>query len=252
MLGVPTADRDRFKTWSVDIARLLGGASGADEATARRAQRSFDEMRAYFAPLFAARRRSPQADLVSALIAAEGDAVHGEDELLANCIMLMFGGHETTTNLIGNGTLALLACPDERARLAADPALAPAAIEELLRIDSPVQLLGRACLEEMTLGGVVIPAGRGVILLIGAANRDATAFPAPERLDITRKPRQRHLAFGFGGHFCVGAALARLEGEIAICTLLRRFPRLRTRPGTPLEWQPTLGLRGLVSLPVET
>lgn len=250
MLGIPRADRDRFKAWSNDIARMIGGVTFV-ESTAARANRAVLEMREYFGPLFRARRASPQDDLISALLAAtERHDVLSDDELVANCVMLMFGGHETTTNLIGNGVLALLAHPQELARWRTDPTLGPAAVDELLRYDAPVQIMRRTALEPMTLAGTDVPEGAFVTLLIGAANRDARAFPEPDRLDLGRKPR--HTGFGFGAHFCVGAALARLEGDVAIGTLIRRFPALRLASVEPPRWHPSPVLRALASLPVRT
>ena len=234
LLGIPLPDRDRFKAWSSDIARLVTNLTAQEDALV--AKRAVVEMGEYFAPLFAARRASPQDDLVSALIAAtdRGDVL-SDAELLANCVLLMFAGHETTTNLIGNGVLALLQHPEQRARLVGEPSLIGSAVEELLRYEAPVQLMRRTTLEPLEMSGVTIPAGSLVGLLIGAANRDPKAFPEPERLDLARKPR--HAAFGFGPHFCIGAALARAEGEIAIETLFRRFPDLRLADAQP-RWKP--------------
>ncbi len=247
MLGIPAVDRERFKAWSSDIAQLIGGLSTVDAAA--RSKRSLEEMRAYFAPLFAARRAKPEDDLISALLAAtDRHDMLSDDELLANCVMLMFGGHETTTNLIGNGALALLQHPAERARLLADPSLAGSAVDELLRYDAPVHTMRRTAIEPLEIRGVTVPAGSLLVLLLGAANRDPEAFPDPDRLDLGRKPR--HLSFGYGAHFCIGAALARLEAEIALTSLFQRFPQLRVTDGAELRWHPSLALRSLVSLPV--
>jgi cytochrome P450 len=249
MLGVPTADRDQFRAWSDHIAHLLGGAQGAGPDAARAAAGAMDEMRSYFRRLFARRRSDPAEDLISAMIAAHDRSdVRGEEELLANCVMLMFGGQETTTNLIGNGTLALLRHPEQRAQLAADPTLLPSAIEELLRYDSPVQVVGRTLAGALEVAGTVLPPGTAVMPLLGAANRDPLPFPDPDRLDVTRRPRQ--VAFGFGIHFCIGAALARIQGAIAIGATLERFPRMRLADEAHLTWRPTLVLRGLTALQV--
>jgi cytochrome P450 len=187
--------------------------------------------------------------MLSALIAAEeaGDKLD-EDELLATCILLLVAGHETTVNLIGNGTLALLRHPEQLRRLREDPALIGSAVEELLRYDGPVQRTARIPSEDITIGGRTIPKGDMVMPFLGAANRDPAQFPDPDRLDITRTDN-RHIAFGMGIHFCLGAPLARMEGQIAINTLLRRLPKLALAGQRP-EHRQSLTLRGLVSLPV--
>ena len=170
------------------------------------------------------------------------------NEIAANTTFLFLAGHETTTNLIGNGMLALLRHPDELSRLRADPSLIGSAVEELLRYDSPVQMRVRVARETVEIGGRRIAKGQRVLILVGAANRDPARFPDPDRLDIAR-PDNRHLAFGHGIHFCTGAPLARLEGAIAIRRLLRRFPRLELTTDQ-LAWRETLTLRALNALPV--
>ncbi len=248
MLGVPPADRDRFKRWSDDLAAFIG-LSPALVESARRAQGSMLEFADYFREIIAARRAQPGEDLLSALIAAEAQGdVLSEEELLANCILLLAAGHETTTNLIGNGLLALLRHPDALARLRREPDLIRSAVEELLRYDSPVQATARLAKADVEVGGRTIQAGQGVVLLLGAANRDPEQFPDPHALDLARADN-RHLAFGAGAHFCVGAPLARLEGQIAIGTVLRRFPDLRL-VDAPLAWRESVAFRGLESLPV--
>jgi len=203
----------------------------------------------YFRGLTPERRQTPRDDLLSLLIAAEeqGDRLT-EGELLLTCNLLFVAGHETTVNLIGNGLLALLNHPDQLAKLRADPTLLPGAVEELLRYDSPVQRTGRITNTDVELAGRKIAKGSLVVTAIGAANRDPAHFPDPDRLDITRRDN-RHIAFGFGIHFCLGAPLARLEGQIAIDTLLRRMPGLRLATSTP-EWRESSTLRGLKTLPV--
>jgi cytochrome P450 len=203
----------------------------------------------YFRDVIAERRQTPRDDLLSRLIAAEeqGDRLT-EGELLITCNLLFVAGHETTVNLIGNGVLTLLNHPEELARLRADPTLLPGAVEELLRYDSPVQRTGRMTNTDVELHGRKIAKGSLVVTAIGAANRDPAHFPDPDRLDITRRDN-RHIAFGFGIHFCLGAPLARLEGQIAIGTLLRRMPELRLATSTP-EWRESSTLRGLKTLPV--
>jgi len=187
--------------------------------------------------------------VLSAMIAAEeqGDRL-SEAELIANAMLILNAGHETTTNLIGNGMLALLRHPAELARLRQDPSLLPGAIEELLRYDSPTQLTARRARVDCEVGGVKITAEQQVLVIIGSANRDPTRFPEPDRLDIARGDSE-HLSFGGGPHYCLGANLARLEGRIAIGALIAALPGLRLAPEAP-EWRETLTLRGLKTLPV--
>jgi cytochrome P450 len=198
------------------------------------------------------RRANPQNDLVSALIQAEeaGDRL-SEDELLAMVMLLLVAGHETTVNLIGCGTLALLEHPEQMEKLRRDPGLIKPAVEELLRFTSPVDLATeRYTREDVVMGGITIPRGEMVYVAITSANRDGRHFPNPDTLDITREPN-KHLAFGLGAHFCLGAPLARLEGQLAINTLLRRLPNLRlTMAPSQLRWRRGLLLRGLEALPV--
>jgi cytochrome P450 len=250
MLGVPHADRDRFKQWSDDTAALAGNLPGnLSEDVLRRAAEGMGELRVYFAGIVARRRVEPRDDLISALVKAqqEGDRLN-EAELLANAVLLLNAGHETTTNLIGNGALALLRHPDQLRRLREDPALIPTAVEELLRYDSPVQFTSRVLKADLTLGGKQLRAGQTVLLLLGAANRDPAQFPDPDRLDVGRTDN-KHLAFGLGSHFCLGAPLARLEGRIAFETLLRRLPGLRLAGPAP-AYRPNFNLRGLEALEV--
>ena len=249
MLGVPTGDRGTIRQWSSDVARSLdaiGIPSDAEIVARGRAARR--ELGDYFRRLLPERRRRPQDDLLSLLIAAEeqGDKL-SEGELLATCVLLFIAGHETTVNLIGNGLLALLRHPDQLKRLRDDPALIQGAVEELLRYDSPVQRTARMTNTDVEVGGRKIATGSMVVAAIGAANRDPAQFPDPDRLDITRRDN-RHIAFGFGIHFCLGAALARVEGQIALGMLLRRKPGLAVA-GTP-AWRESSTLRGLTALPV--
>ena len=247
MLGVPAEDHDRFRSWSEALAHTVDPEMAPD--VAERATIAGLEFMEYFNELSEERRQRPQADLVSALVAIEdgGDRL-AADELVANCILLLIAGHETTTNLIGNGTLALLRNPHELDRFREDAGLAKTAVEEVLRYDSPVHLTGRAALEDTEVGGVDIPAGDRVTILLAAANRDPAAFADPARLDLGRE-ENRHLAFSSGPHFCLGAALARLEGQIALSSLVTRFPRLELA-ADEVEWNPTITLRGLQRLPV--
>ena len=250
MLGVPLADHERFKGWGIDIARGLDAVMlPPDSEVAKRSIASRLAIRDYFHELIAERRTKPRADLLSELIAAEeaGDRLN-EHELVATCILLLIAGHETTVNLIGNGTLALLRHPDQLRLLREQPGLIVGAVEELLRFDGPVQRTARIPSEDLTLGGRTIPKGDLVMPFIGAADRDPAQFREPDRLDVTRT-ENRHVAFGLGIHFCLGAPLARMEGQIAIATLLRRLPRLALATDRP-AFRPSLTLRGLESLPV--
>ena len=250
MLGVPVADQDRFKGWSLDIARSLDAiAFPMDPEVIERGNRAREALADYFRTLISERRARPRADLLSALVAVEeeGDRL-SEPELIATIILLFVAGHETTVNLIGNGLLALLRHPAELARLREDPALAASAVEELLRYDGPVQRTGRIAGEDLEIGGKRIEKGQMVLAMIGAANRDPAHFPEPDRLDLGRGDN-RHLAFGWGIHFCLGAPLARVEAQITFTSLLRRLPGLRLATDT-LEWRDTAVLRGLKALPV--
>ena len=250
MLGVPVEDRERFKQWGLDIARGLDAIMlPPDSEVARRSVASRHALTGYFRELIAERRTTPRADVLSDLIAAEeaGDRL-SEPELLATCILLLIAGHETTVNLIGNGTLALLRHRDQLRRLQQDPTLIGSAIEELLRYDGPVQRTARIPSEDVTIGGRTIARGEMVMPFIGAADRDPVQFPEPDRLDIGRADN-RHIAFGWGIHFCLGAPLARIEGQIAINTLLRRLPKLALATDRP-EYRQSLTLRGLKALPV--
>jgi cytochrome P450 len=248
LLGVPVADRDRFEGWSHAMARGLDPDFLLPPEVLEQQARARVEFRDYFRELAARRRVEPGADLLSALVAVSdaGDAL-SEDELLATCTLLLIAGHETTTNLIGNGMLALLRHPEQRDALVADPSLVGGAIEEMLRYDSPVQLTARVALQDATVGDVAAPAGTFVLAMIGAANRDPAAHEAAETFDVTRPPT-RHLAFGQGIHFCLGSPLARLEGRIALRELLARAPGMRLA-GEP-EWKQNVTLRGLSTLPV--
>ncbi len=250
MLGVPVKDREHFKEWGMDIARGLDAIMlPPDSEVARRSAAARNALTGYFQGLIAERRAAPRPDLLSGLIAAEeaGDKL-SENELLATCILLLVAGHETTVNLIGNGSLALLRHPDQLRRLREDPGLIASAVEELLRYDGPVQRTARIPSEDVTVGGRIIPKGELVMPFIGAADRDPAQFPDPDRLDITRTD-SRHIAFGWGIHFCLGAPLARVEGQIAINTLVRRLPKLALATDKP-EFRQSLTLRGLTTLPV--
>jgi cytochrome P450 len=246
MLGVPATDRAAFQEWSAVLVRGLDPLVSEEEQ-----ERVFDARDAlleYLRGVLAERRREPQDDMLTRLIAAEesGDIL-SEGELLAMCNLLLVAGHETTVNLIGNGALALLENPGQLDRLRRDPDLIKTGIDELLRYTSPAQWTGRVAACEVEIGGRTIQPTETVIGILGAANRDPEVFPDPDRLDLGRQPNP-HLAFGRGIHFCLGAPLAQLEAEVAMPMLLERFPRLRLA-GEP-ELRPTWVLRGLRRLPV--
>lgn len=248
MLGVPAEDRSRFHRWSERI--VATPPSGWGMLRAVPAALSFLR---YIRRLVRLRRTEPLADLVTSLVAAEeaGERLD-EDELVSMVFLLLIAGHETTVNLIGNGTLALLEHPSEMERLRSEPGLGRSAVEELLRFDGPLETATeRYAAEDAEIGGVVIPRGSLVYGVLWSANRDERQFPEADRLDLSRDPN-RHLAFGLGIHYCLGAPLARLEGRIAFEVLLRRCPDLRlSAPRSSLEWKPGLVLRGLRRLPVE-
>jgi cytochrome P450 len=248
LLGLPPEDRDQFKQWSDEVTAFLGQGAATPEG-AIRGQASLLELRGYFARQVERRRRSPGPDLISALLAAE-DRGQGltERELLGTCVTLLLGGHETTTNLIGNGVLALLRHPDQWARLD-DEGLLPGAVDELLRYEAPVQRAWRVAAEDVTLGDRDIRRGDLLYAMLGAANRDPDQFTEPNRLDVGR-PASRHLTLGYGVHFCVGAPLARLEGAIALRALRQRWPGLRLEASYEPQWKPNMAFRGLKSLPV--
>ena len=256
MLGVPPEDRDQFKKWSDDLAAFLGDIRRAAQHVDV-AQRSALDMIDYLRGIIRECRQNPRDDLISALVAAEDEGdVFSEEELFSMFVLLQIGGHETTTNLIGNGLLALLQSPEQMEKLRADPSLIETAVEEFLRYHSPVQTTMRIPLEDLEIGGRRISQGQPTYLFIAAANRDPSQFREPDRLDITRQ-ENRHLAFAFGPHFCLGAALARLEGQIAISTVLRRMDQLRLEPPLSSEgrledfsWRDIPVFRGLESLPV--
>jgi hypothetical protein len=248
MLGVPAERRGDFAVWSGDIGRLLGGAVPTAEL-ARAAARSVAAMTEFLRRHVAARRGQPADDILTLLITAEEDGeTLTEDELYAQCVLLLFAGHETTRNLIGNGLLALLRHPDERARLAGDPSLMRGAVDELLRYDSPLQAMSRVVTRDCEYAGRRLRQGQMATLFLGAANRDPAQFAAPDRLDIARKDN-RHLAFAHGPHHCLGAQLARLEASVAFAALLARMPDMRLVDDRP-AYVANLKLRGLTSLPI--
>ncbi len=247
MLGVPPEDYEILHGWSRGIADTLEFFEG--EEVAALGAKATVEFSEYLRKLIAERRKAPQEDLISALVAseAEGDKL-SESEMVAMCILLLFAGHETTVNLIGNGTLALMRNRDQWDKLKANPSLIKSAVEELLRYDSPVQSTSRWSMEDMEFAGQHIRKGQQVAPMLGAANRDPARFANPGELDITRDANP-HIAFGNGIHFCLGAPLARMEGQIAFAALAKRLPNLQVVDENP-PYRPTLILRGLAHLPV--
>ncbi|MSP87446.1 MAG: cytochrome P450 [Alphaproteobacteria bacterium] len=250
MIGVPRADLDTFKRWSDDLAAFVGNSLATPDKRDR-AQAGAVEMTAYFRALAGEHRRQPQDDILSGLIAAteDGDRL-SEDELVATCVLLLFAGHETTTNLIGNGMLALLRHPDQWTRLAADPSLIESAVEEMLRYDGPTMAMTRIALEDVCYGEHIIERGDRLYLMLNAANRDPEIFPAPDRFDVGRVDN-RHISFGYGIHYCLGAPLARLEATIGMSSLLARLPGLSLATDRP-EWSDSLVLRGVKALPLRS
>lgn len=247
LLGVPAEDRDEFRRWSSGVIQIIDPLSA--ERGMERAREAATALAGYFRGMLALRRAEPRDDLLSAMIAAEQDGrVLGEGDLLSLCTLLLAAGHETTTNLIANAVVALLRFPEQAERLRAQPDLMPTAVEEFLRFDSPVQFTDRVALAEIELDGQRIPRGRPVALLLAAANHDPAQFAAPHRLDVARADN-RHVAFGGGPHFCVGAPLARLEAEVALAALLRRFSPLRGN-ASAVSYRPSVLLRGPVALPL--
>ena len=248
MLGVPTEDHEQLKNWSADFAEVLGNFQHNPDRAARML-RATDGMAEYFRARIREQKRQPREGLINALLTAEidGDRLT-EEEVVANCIITMVGGQETTTNLIGNGVLTLLRHPAELARLRADLSLIPSAVEELLRFEPPSQHTARMAPDDIEMGSKRIKKRQAVIAVMAAGNRDPERFPDPDRLDLGRTDN-RHLSFGWGAHFCFGAPLARIEGQVALSALVQRFGRMELEPG-PLVWRQNLGLRGLEALAV--
>ena len=247
MLGVPPAMYQTFKHWSdkiIESDNVLPGMPIPDDI-----KQAMSELRAFFAEEIDKRRGKPGTDLVSALVAAheQGESLSA-GELQAFVILLLLAGNETTTNLIGNGTLALGRHPEQMAMLRQKPELMPQAIDEMLRYDGPVQSTFRTAIRDTNVGGTLIKAGMGAFVMVAAGNRDPAHYPNPDKFDITRNPND-HLAFGEGIHFCLGSGLARLEGAIAIGAMLKRFPKLRlAKPDAPLAYKGSYFLRGLAHL----
>ncbi|HMF19817.1 MAG TPA: cytochrome P450 [Gemmataceae bacterium] len=249
MLGFPREDNERFGDWSDAVSVVNDWVGAITPEQIQTIGKTLTEFNAYLRPLIEQRRAQPRNDLLSAMVRAEeaGDRL-SEAELYSNTLMLLATGHETTTNLIGNGTLALLRHPDQYRMLCDNQALVPQAVEELLRYDCSVQIGVRKATEDFDIGGATIRAGQLIFLIWGAANRDPAQFPDPDRLDVTRSDN-KHVAFGVGIHYCLGAAIARLEAQIVFSTLARRFPQMRLAT-EQLEYRNNHNLRGLKFLPV--
>jgi pimeloyl-[acyl-carrier protein] synthase len=248
LLGVPVEDHLNLKNWSVTFAEMLGNFQHNPDRLGG-VLKAVENLSNYFHQAIRDQRVHPRDGLIHEFMIAEldGDRLT-DDEIVANSIVTMVGGLETTTNLITNGILSLLRNPDQLRRLRSDLSIMPAAVEELLRYESPSQHTARLAPDDVILGGKKIAKRQAVIAVMAAGNRDPQRFPDPDRLDFDR-PDNRHLAFGWGAHFCFGAPLARIEGQIAFESLLRRFPVLEPT-GEPLVWRANLGLRGLEALPL--
>jgi cytochrome P450 len=248
LMGLPSGDHEQLKSWSADFAEMLGNFQHNPDRVGRVVQ-SVGEMTAYLRSAMREQARSPRKGLIRLLMDASVDGARlNDDEVIANIIVTMVGGQETTTNLIGNGLLTLLNHPEDLARLRDDPSIMVSAVEELLRYESPSQHTARLAPNDMVLGGKHIRKRQAVMAVMAAGNRDPAQFPDPDRLDLMR-PNNRHLAFGWAAHFCFGAPLARIEGHVAFSTLLRRLRNVALDP-QPLVWRQNLGLRGLTALPV--
>jgi cytochrome P450 len=248
MLGVPVSDHEKLKNWSIDFAEILGNFQHSTDRVARVAA-SVRDMTEYFRAAVRRQATDPHEGLVLSLVQAEVNGIRlTEEEIIANCILTMIGGQETATNLIGSGLVTLLLHPEQMRMLQEDPSLIPSAVEELLRFESPIQHTARVAPEDFTLGGKLIRRGQTVVAVLAAGNRDPERFPNPDVLDLKRGDKG-HLAFGWAAHFCFGAPLARMEGQIAFSTILRRLKNLELA-SEDFVWRENLGLRGLSGLPV--
>jgi len=247
MLGVPPEDRDQFKQWSADFAEIVGNPIRPMERLLE-IKKSVLELIDYLRGIVTRLHADPADNIMSTLVREQSEDMLTEDELLANAVFLLAAGHETTTNLIANGILSLLRAPAELERLRAEPSLLPSAVEEILRFESPLQITGRIAKEDIEIGGATIARGQLIALVLGSANRDPACFDDPDRLDIGRRDN-KHLAFSQGAHYCTGATLARIEGQIAIGSALRRLRGMKLREGR-VDWHQNISFRGLRSLPV--
>ena len=248
MMGLPRSDFPMIKEWSDDL-RLFIGTSRSDENKYQKARSGADHMSAYFRGVITLRRANPTDDVISKMMGARDDqGPLNEDELVAMCMLVLFGGHETTTNLLGSAVVALLEHPDQQQLLRSNPQLMDSAVEEFLRYDGPSNSIARVVAVDHELHGKSLKAGDRVFAMINAANRDPRRFERPHELDLRRSPN-RHLTFGQGLHFCLGAPLARLEAKACVSTLLARFPAMSFGPGE-VHWMDALVMRGPSSLPL--
>ncbi|MEI6042748.1 MAG: cytochrome P450 [Chloroflexota bacterium] len=248
LLGIPTQDREEFRAWSHTIMAGIERSPSSEEGL--QAKETIQSLHQYLRAIFNEKRQHPGSDLVSKLVAIEEQGSKlTEEELLTNCTFLLIAGHETTVHLISSGMLALLNHPDQFQKLREDPTLSENALEEMLRYYSPVQSISRWVLKDVKIEGKTLRKGQHVSLMLGAGNRDPEFFEEPDRFDILRQEAP-NIAFSIGIHFCMGSPLARTEGDIAIRTLLRRFPNLQLEPEAVLEWQDSQTVRGLKDLPV--
>lgn len=247
ILAIPVDDRRRFETWANDIVFYVGSGS-VDDELATRTLASVEEMHVYMSELVRQRRGEPGDDLLSAMLEAEDDGTLTDAEVRANALFLMTAGHETATNMLSNGMLALLRHPDQLELLRERPELIDPAIEEMLRFESPVQMTSRIATEDGDVAGTTIRAGESMLIVLGAANRDPAVFADPHRFAIERE-ELAHVAFGHGPHWCIGGSLAREEARIVIPMVLERLSDLRLAT-KQVQWQPTLNFRGPISLPV--
>jgi len=247
MLGLPPEDHHRFKNWTDEIYSFMGVSAEPLTQRARRATEAAKQLREYLAALFAQIRARPRDDLLSGMVAAEEEGAKlSQTELFSNVVGMINAAHETTTNLIGNTILNLLRNPDQWQALVADPSLAESTVEEGLRYESPIQVVARRTLEPIEVAGITVPANQPIALGLASANRDEGFFSNPERFDI-RRTDNKHVAFGGGQHFCLGAALGRLEGQIALATISRRWPKLQLAD-SQVQWRPFPVFRGLAAL----
>ena len=250
ILGIPMDYQDRFRRWAEDMLLFAGAVGPSIAKVAAPAHQSYVELTGYFRELTLERRRAPRGDLLSALAAVEDEEGGlSEAELMGLSVFLFIAGHETTVSLMGNGLLALLNHPGELARLRREPALLPLAVEEFLRFESPIQIATRLPVEDLVLRGKTIRRGQTVVLMLGAANRDPERFEHPDQLDVGRT-ENKHTAFGWGSHFCLGAPLARIETQTALRLLLKRAPDIHITGAKP-QWREDNNLRSLRSLPVK-
>jgi cytochrome P450 len=248
MLGVPLSDEHMLQRWSRDLTAIF---SAFEVQQLLQSQKSVLEMMGYMREVLTQYRRNPGDNILEVFLRAQDEGLVSEEEILSNCVLLLFAGHETTAKLISRGTVLLFEHPEQLAMLRQDASLIPQAVEEMLRYGDVVSFVTRLTTAPVEIGGQAMQPFQMVYLAYAAANRDPAVFPEPDRFDITRKPG-KHVAFGYGSFYCLGAALARLEAQVFFETLLRRFPNVRPAPGTTPTWTPRIPLsRELLSLPVE-